>query len=302
MNKTESVEDFYKRVPKANSRKLPFNNAGVGHINVFTRDSCAVISPYMRRDYYKVTLILGKGTLHYADKWIECNRPALLFSNPKIPYSWEGSSEEQPGWFVLFTASFLSNGEKMGSIKESPLFQLGGTPLFFLDEPLVEEISTIFKKMLTEIQSDYIYKYDILRNYLHLIIHEAMKLHPPQEFQKHHNGSERITALFQELLERQFPVASPEAPLSLKTANDYATQLSVHVNHLNRSVKTSTLQTTTQHIAQRVTKEALALLQHSDWSISEIGYSLGFDNPAYFTNFLKKHTGKSPNQYRTTFV
>ena len=95
-----------------------------------------------------------------------------------------------------------------------------------------------------------------------------------------------------------FPVDSPDDPLTMTTANQYAQQLSVHVNHLNRVVKQHTEQTTTQHIAQRIVQEAWALLQHSDWSISEIAYSLGFDAPAYFTNFFKRKTGKNPLQAR----
>ena len=48
-----------------------------------------------RRDFYKISLTLGTGRLHYADKGVEVNRPALLFSNPLIPYIWEPVSRDQ---------------------------------------------------------------------------------------------------------------------------------------------------------------------------------------------------------------
>ena len=91
--------------------------------------------------------------------------------------------------------------------------------------------------MMNEINSDYIHKYNVLRNYLHLIVHEAMKMQPTQQFEKHSNAAVRICHLFFELLERQFPIDSPHFQLKLKTANDFAYGLSVHVNHLNRAVK-----------------------------------------------------------------
>jgi AraC-like DNA-binding protein len=302
MNQTETIEEFYKRVPQANASGLRLNNAGAGHFNVYTRNLCRVQTPYSRRDFYKVSLILGEGILHYADKWIAIDRPALLFSNPVVPYSWEPSSEKQEGWFCLFTEAFVNANERKDGLQDSPLFRIGGNPVFFIDELQQEELSAIFRKMVLEMESEYTHKYDLLRNYLHLIIHEAMKMQPAGSFEKHANAPSRITSLFMELLERQFPIDSPEEALRLKTANDYAQSLSVHANHLNRSVKEVTGKTTTALISERITKEARALLQHTDWNIAEVAYSLGFEYPAYFNQFFKKQTGVTPGDARSMTV
>lgn len=72
----------------------------------------------------------------------------------------------------------------------------------------------------------------------------------------------------------------------------------MHVNHLNRSVKEVTGKPTTSHITERVINEAKALLQHTDWSISDIGYSLGFEYPSYFNNYFKRLTGTVPKSLR----
>ena len=48
--------------------------------------------------------------------------------------------------------------------------------------------------------------------------------------------------------------------------------------------------------------QAKALLQHTDWSISEIAYALGFEYPTYFNNFFKKITGTNPKSFRLTGV
>ncbi len=148
-------------------------------------------------------------------------------------------------------------------------------------------LSDLYTKMMTEIESDYVHKYDMLRAYLHLMIHETMKMHPAETFEPYQNASQRVASLFMELLERQFPIDSPEAFLKLKTPNDYAQSLSIHVNSLNRSVKEVTGKTTSQQITARVIQEANALLTHTDWNIAEIAYGLGFEEPAYFTNYFK---------------
>ena len=78
----------------------------------------------------------------------------------------------------------------------------------------------------------------------------------------------------------------------------HALHLSVHANHLNRVVKEVTGKTTTGHIADRIVKEAKALLLHTNWNVSEIAYSLGFEYPAYFNNFFKKQTQQTPRSFR----
>ena len=45
------------------------------------------------------------------------------------------------------------------------------------------------------------------------------------------------------------------------------------------------------YTAERIVTEAKALLQHTDWNISDIAYSLGFEDPNYFNNFFKRLTG-----------
>jgi hypothetical protein len=88
----------------------------------------------------------------------------------------------------------------LGTLQESPLFRIGGTPIFFIDEEQQKTVSDIFIKMMTEIQSDYLHKYDMLRAYLHLLIHETMKMHPAENFEPYQNASQRVASLFMELL------------------------------------------------------------------------------------------------------
>ncbi|WP_321478872.1 helix-turn-helix domain-containing protein [uncultured Bacteroides sp.] len=298
MSVMENVTDFYKKLPDHAPTCVPLESSGMGHINIFARDTCSAASPYSRRDFYKVSLIIGTGKIFYADKWVQIDRPAVLFSNPFVPYSWEIQSKEQSGWYCLFTEAFIQHSERVNSLQDSPLFKIGANPIFFPDEAQIDEISSIYQKMIREMQSTYAHKYDILRSYLHLLIHEALKADPAANFSSYSNGSTRVSGLFVELLERQFPIDSPGFTLQLKTPTDFAQSLSVHVNHLNRSVKEITGKTTSEHIAARIAKEARALLLHTDWSVSEIAYSLGFEYPSYFTLFFKKHTGTSPSQVR----
>ena len=156
--------------------------------------------------------------------------------------------------------------------------------------------------MIEEQRTDYAYKDDLIRNYINLIIHEALKLQPSENFDQHNNAASRITNVFLELLERQFPIESTDRPLQLRTAQDYAKNLNVHVNYLNRAVKEVTGKPTTTHITERIVSEAKALLQHTDWNIADIAYALGFEYPTYFNNFFKRLTGTNPKSLRALEV
>lgn len=257
------------------------------------------IHPYVRRDFYKIVLSTGHLLIHYADRSLELEGTSLFFANPFVPYSVERLTDLQTGYACLFTEEFLKPHDRSESLQQSPLFKIGGSPVFLLTPDQTETFSAIFRKMLAEQDTDYPFKDELIRTYLNLVIHETLKLQPADGLSKPQNAAARIASLFLELLERQFPIESPNKPLTLRTAQDYALRLSVHVNHLNRAVKEVTGRPTTAHIAERVIGEAKALLQHTDWSIAEIAYGLGYDYPTYFNNFFKKMTGATPKSFRS---
>ena len=84
----------------------------------------------------------------------------------------------------------------------------------------------------------------------------------------------------------------------LRTAKDYADRLAVHVNHLNKVLKENTGKTTTDIISSRILQEAKILLKQTDWNVSEIAYSLGFEQVAHFSNFFRKQTAMPPVAFR----
>jgi AraC-like DNA-binding protein len=253
---------------------------------------------YSRKDFYKIALTTGSFIFHYADKSLQTDGNFLFFANPRIPYSCEVISPVHNGYTLLFSEEFLKPSDRSESVLQSPLFKIGGTPVFKVSEEQKATVAFIFQKMISEQDSSYTYKDDLIRSYINLIIHEALKMQPSDTSPQHKNAAVRITSVFLELLERQFPIENVQRPLELKSAQDFARQLSVHVNYLNSAVKDITGKTTTAHISDRIIAEAKALLQHTDWSIADIADALGFEYPTYFNNFFKKKTGHVPKLER----
>lgn len=307
--KSKSIEEFYQEIAAdSNSEKNGLLPNGIqkeiGHFNVFSikelyeRLKEKSFMPYDRRAYYKISLIRGKNRAEYADKTINIKKQALLFATPKIPYHYVPLDAEQSGQFCVFTAEFLTKEKSGIELDKLPIFQTDGYPVFQLTEEETLAIDLIFNKIHKEINSDYVYKYDLIRNYVAELIHFGQKLQPVTALYSKHNSAARVSSLFMELLERQFPIESPRQRLELKSPTDFATRLAIHVNHLNKVLKENTGKTTTELISERLIQEAKILLKETDWNISEIAYSLGFEELAHFSNFFKKQTSLTPISFR----
>ena len=283
-------------------------NKDIGHFNVFDISEMykgckgKPEMPYNRRTYYKISLIAGRNKVEYADRTIEIEDCAVLFASPKVPYNYTPLTTDQSGHFCVFTKDFLSKSKIGLELDKLSVFSPQSDFIFQISKKQFDEINAVFEKMHAEIASDYIYKYDLLRNYLMELIHYGQKLSPVLPVAGGKTAAARTTSLFIELLERQFPIENTNQLLQLKTPKDYAGMLGVHVNHLNRVLKETIGKTTGEIISSRIFQEAKTLLNHTQWNISEIAFTLGFDEVAHFSNFFKKQASRSPQTYRSEAV
>jgi AraC-like DNA-binding protein len=293
MEQREAIAAYYRQYGRGNPDT---RQVAVYRIGEATQP---VSFPHVRRDFYKIKLLCNaQGILTYANQRVAVQSCALIFVNPLIPYSWERTAGSETGYACLFTEDFVTQQLKTASVAGSPLFRPGSNPVLFPPPEVAGRLSSLFEQCLVEIQSSYAHKYDLLRNYLQLILHEALKLTPEPPAYPPGTAAARLSTLFLELLEQQFPLLSPHRPLPLKTAQEFARQLAVHPNHLNKALKETTGQTTTALIAGKLAEEARALLRNSNWSVAEIGYCLGFGHASNFNSFFKKNTGHPPHKYR----
>lgn len=304
-----SIKQFYKdafggQCPLLDSFLDEQNNKDIGHFNVFNiaelhRD-CAgkAVMPYNRRTYYKISLIHGNNRVEYADKVVDIKTYGVLFATPRIPYKYVPLEGKQAGHFCVFTKDFLAKSKTGFVIDELPIFKTNSDFVYHITAKQYKDLNSIFDKMHGEIGSDYTFKYDLLRTYVLELIHYGQKLTPIAREENNHNASARISTLFIELLERQFPVESVTQNMQLKTPTDFAHTLGVHVNHLNKVLKEVTGKTTSEIISSRITQEAKILLKQTTWNVSEIALSLGFEEVAHFSNFFKKNARQSPLAYR----
>ncbi len=102
-----------------------------------------------------------------------------------------------------------------------------------------------------------------------------------------------IEQAFRRLLNQRF--------VAWKQPARYADELAISVAHLNDTVKAITGRSVSVHIQQRSVLEAKRLLCHTDLSIKEVGYQVGYDEPVYFGKRFRKVTGTTPRHFRQQF-
>ena len=154
-----------------------------------------------------------------------------------------------------------------------PSFKPGGQPILLLTDEQVRIYRRFTLKCSTKSNPIIFTNTIYCRNYVFELVHFALKLQPAKTIYSSSNAATRISSLFMELLERQFPIESPFQQIKFRSAIEFARQLAVHVNHLNRALKETTGKTTSELIAERLTQEAIALLKHTTWNVSEIAFT-----------------------------
>lgn len=99
-----------------------------------------------------------------------------------------------------------------------------------------------------------------------------------------------LVARFRARLEERFRLR--------ESMGSYADALGVSETRLRDACARVAGRSPTAMIDQRCLLEARRALLYSSLSVAEIGYALGFEDPAYFSRFFTRHVGCSPRAFR----
>ncbi|ACU59190.1 AraC family transcriptional regulator [Chitinophaga pinensis] len=274
-------------------------------IRVFDREihECRNYLSPNRRDFYKILFTTkGAGVFTMGLNTYYLDEPSILFIHPNDIISWRNLSEESGGYYCLFRRSFLTEfpALKAGMDKFS-LFTDKSKSVIRIPAAEVPVLEQLFARMKAEEVTGGKLSGDSMQAYLQLIMVESVKRasFPPPD-----NVSEEYRHVheFFRLLEEETGGINREHPIRIRTAKEFAADLSVHPNHLNALLKKHTGQNVSTHIKNRLLDETKVFLLQTDWSLQEIGYSIGFAEQPNFNAFFKKNTGLTPAEFRKNYL
>jgi AraC family transcriptional activator of pobA len=250
-----------------------------------------------RADFYHIIWVeKGKAT-HLVDfDPVKVDKNSLLFiSKGKVHFF--DSAEKFDGKVILFTDRFFcKNHDDVNFLNSTILFNdLLETSALQLDG-VKTQLVQLFELIQMELRNaSHSFQRDILKNYLHSFLLLCDQEKRKQGFKEIPKGPDRDYAiLFISLLNENFA--------KIKSVQAYAEMIHVSERRLNRATAQILGKSPKEIINGRVLLEIKRLLVHTNQSIKEIGFVLGFNEPTNFIKYFRQQAGQTPSEFRESHL
>jgi AraC-like DNA-binding protein len=251
---------------------------------------------------YQITLKqLGCGNLMYGKNTYDYEEGTLVFTAPGQVTVFEGEmpteSETNNGWTLAFHPDLIRKSSLSDKMSQYSFFNYEVNEALHLSE---EELGTI-EDLLDKIVKEYSQNLDkhsqkLIISNIELLLDYCTRFYDRQFYMRSNLNLDYVSK-FEKLLKRYY---EKEVVLEkgIPNVKYLAGQLNFSSSYLSDLLKKETGKTAQEHIHLFVIEKAKNQLLSSKNSISQIGYSLGFEYPQHFSNLFKSKTGLSPSEYR----
>ena len=185
------------------------------------------------------------------------------------------------GKLIVFSKDFIS---ERADLMHSLFMNFFNKPFIELSENEVAKFKLLIQILTDEFNESKDSGFAILESYLISFLLNIKKIQQ-ETFSIDGINQERIMILYK-LIEENFAREH--------RATFYAQNLNLTSHQINRILQVHLGKTVTGLIHDRLILETKRQIILSNKSMKEIAYALGFDDPAYFSRFVKKQTGSSP--------
>jgi AraC family transcriptional activator of pobA len=196
------------------------------------------------------------------------------------------------GHIITFSAAFLTQtAEDLEGFHASGLsLRFSYCPVINTQPDVQEELLHIAEKMVRESVNYFLMRTEMLCRYLKIYLVHILRQMDATDGHAEPANTCPLVRKFTALLEKHFK--------EKKMVADYARELAVSSNHLNFMVKKYSGYSASYHIRQRIVLEAKRKAIHSDSTMKEIAYDLGFDDIAHFSKYFKNAAGNNFSSFK----
>jgi AraC family transcriptional activator of pobA len=249
------------------------------------------IRPHLHRALHQLIFVLrGRGVALAEGALSPYASPALVV----VPAGTVHGFEFKPGTegFVLSLAEDLFREIADRDASVAALFDKSATLELRAEALRGTHLTPAFKMLLREFSHAAQGRSLALDGLLEVVLANVLRLSQPPAgpARAATRGQRRIVVRFRELIEAAYREGWSLA--------DYASALKVSESRLRVACLGVAEQSPMQLVHARILLEAKRQLRYTSASVSEIGYALGFQDPAYFTRFFSQRTGLAPRAFR----
>ncbi|WOH64032.1 helix-turn-helix domain-containing protein [Bradyrhizobium sp. BWA-3-5] len=253
--------------------------------------------PYPHRhDFYHIVWVTRGTGCHIIDAVKYEVRPnSLFFMAPGQIHDFT-LSEDAIGHTISFSPEFFAfRVHNRHSLTDIPIYSIENlNNALYLDDMQAESLRQITDAMIEEYTAEKTGHEDVIWSYLRIFLMKTSRIAVAPAIADLSSRNLLLSRRFKSALEKNFGTMNETA--------EYARLLKVTERALNEATRQALGSTAAQLIRERIMLEAKRLLLHSDISVTEIADRLGFEDPAYFSRCFKKHTTRSPVEFRQSLA
>lgn len=248
-----------------------------------------------RHSFYQLIWFKNKGR-HFVDYEViehPCNTLFFLKANQIHNFCTEASNE---GNLIHFDEFYLEEWHP-GLMKRFSIsiFNEIGRSYVYMSNSAAERIGLVISLIKDELKTqDYFYKEQVFHNFLGILF-LVERYNKKQSFTGPEPEKDYYLAVaFHDLIHQNVK--------EFIGVDEFASKLSINSKKLSAISKKYFLTTPGDLIKQRKIMEAKRMLANQQVTVQKIAFSLGFEQPTYFTKYFKKATGLTPKEFQNSLL
>jgi AraC-like DNA-binding protein len=251
---------------------------------------------------YQITLKeLGCGNLQYGKNSYDYENGTLVFTAPGQVTVFEGElpaeGDNNSGWTLAFHPDLIRTSSLAHKIDTYSFFSYDVNEALHLSEDELKTIEDLLDKIVKEYSQNLDkHSQNLIISNIELLLDYCTRFYDRQ-FYTRSNLNIDFVSRFERIVKAYYQT-DKVSDFGIPSVHYLAKELNLSSNYLSDLLKKETGKTAQEHIHLFIIDKAKNALLNSNESISEIGYSLGFEYPQHFSNLFKSKTGFSPSEYR----
>lgn len=239
------------------------------------------------------------GDLKYGCNYYDYQQGTLVFVSPGqvVDIETDGNPYQPKGYGLVFHPDLIRGTTLAKSIQSYSFFSYNTNEALHLSERERQISLDCFSKIAFELQQgvDKHSKKLICSN-IELFLNYCERFYDRQ-FITRDTVNQGILEKFEDLLNGYFSSEKPQKN-GLPTVAYFAEELHLSANYFGDLIKKETGKSAKEYVQGKIIDVAKNKTFHTDKSVSEIAYELGFKYPQHFTRLFKQRVGCTPNEYR----